>query len=85
MLPFADWMSGTLAAEVDATLGDSDRLRALGIAPEAARMVWSAFVNRQAGVTWSRPWSLYSLVRWAVANGIEDVAAVDARAEGVAT
>ena len=85
VLPFADWMSGTLAAEVDATLGDSDRLRALGIAPEAARIVWSAFVNRQAGVTWSRPWSLYSLVRWAVANGIEDVAAVDARAEVVAT
>jgi hypothetical protein len=33
-------------------------------------MVWSAFVRGQAGMTWSRPWALYALVRWASANGL---------------
>jgi asparagine synthase (glutamine-hydrolysing) len=73
VLPFADWMRGALAAEVDATLGDRARLDALGIRPEAAHDVWTAFTRGQPGVTWSRPWALYSLVRWAAATGIDGV------------
>jgi asparagine synthase (glutamine-hydrolysing) len=71
VLPFADWMHGTLAGEVGDTLGDSARLDALGIEPSAARATWDAFRAHRAGVTWSRPWALYSLVRWAAAHGIE--------------
>jgi asparagine synthase (glutamine-hydrolysing) len=70
VLPFADWMRGPLAAEVGAALGDADRLHSLGIAPRAACDVWTAFSRGQAGVTWSRPWALYSLVRWADAVGV---------------
>ena len=77
VLPFADWMRGPLAREVDATLGDRDRLHALGISPDAARTVWSSFMRGEAGVTWSRPWALYSLARWAEANGIDDSAELE--------
>jgi asparagine synthase (glutamine-hydrolysing) len=85
VLPFADWMRGALAREVQTTLGDADRLHAIGIHPEAAHAVWSAFVGRQPGVTWSRPWALYSLVRWATANGVDGAGVLDpAAAEVVA-
>jgi asparagine synthase (glutamine-hydrolysing) len=77
VLPFADWMRGPLASEVDATLGDGERLAALGLAPAGARAVWTAFLRGDPGVTWSRPWALYSLVRWAAENGVEDGARSD--------
>ena len=71
VLPFADWMRGPLASEVGNTLGDSDRLDAVGLDPAAVRDVWSRFLRGDSGMTWSRPWALYSLVRWAMANGVE--------------
>jgi asparagine synthase (glutamine-hydrolysing) len=70
VLPFASWMHGALAAEVTATLGDVDRVRPLGLNPDEVRAVWSAFIRGQAGMTWSRPWALFALLRWAAAHGI---------------
>ena len=74
VLPFADWMRGPLASEVGNTLGDTDRLDAVGLDPATVRDVWSRFLRGDAGMTWSRPWALYSLVRWAVVNGVEGTA-----------
>jgi hypothetical protein len=31
--------------------------------------VWKGFLRRR--VTWSRPWALYTLVRWAETVGVE--------------
>lgn len=71
VLPFADWMRGPLAAEVARTLGDAARLRSVGLNAVAVRDVWMGFERGEAGVTWSRPWALYALVRWAAINGVE--------------
>ena len=84
VLPFADWMHGPLAAEVAATLGDTARLRALGLHPDAVGAVWSAFVRGQAGVSWSRPWAIYALMRWAATHGINDAALAEPRLAGAA-
>jgi asparagine synthase (glutamine-hydrolysing) len=70
VLPFASWMHGALAAEVTATLGDVDQVRSLGLNADEVRAVWSAFIRGQAGMTWSRPWALFALLRWAAAHGI---------------
>jgi len=70
VLPFATWMHGALAAEVTATLGDRDRLHAIGLNPDVVRAVWVSFVRGQVGTTWSRPWALFALVRWATVNGL---------------
>jgi asparagine synthase (glutamine-hydrolysing) len=72
VLPFASWMHGALAAEVTATLGETDRLHALGLDADAVRDVWSGFIRGQPGVTWSRPWAIYAFLRWAAAHGIGD-------------
>jgi len=79
VLPFASWMHGALAAEVTTTLGDVDRIQSVGLNPDAVRAVWSGFIRGQAGVTWSRPWALYALLRWVAAHdiGAADVAQPD--------
>ena len=74
VLPFADWMRGPLASEVGNALGDDDRLDAVGLDPTTVRDVWSRYLRGDAGMTWSRPWALYSLVRWSVTNGVEGTA-----------
>jgi len=84
VLPLADWMRGPLAAEVGSALGDADRLDALGLDPHAAIDVWASFLRGQAGVTWSRPWALYSLVRWATQHDVVGVSAVEGVAEAIA-
>ena len=73
VLPFASWMHGALAAEVTETLGDADRVRSLGLNPDEVRAVWSAFIRGRKGVTWSRPWALFALLRWAAAHGIGSI------------
>jgi asparagine synthase (glutamine-hydrolysing) len=64
-LPFEHWLRAELRDDVAAVFRSDDRLRRVGLAPAAAREVWADFLARRKGVTWSRPWALYTLVRWA--------------------
>ena len=64
-LPFAGWMRGPLAGEVESALKSATRLERVGIRADAARAVWQAFRSGRGGVSWSRPWALYTLLRWA--------------------
>jgi asparagine synthase (glutamine-hydrolysing) len=72
VLPFADWMHGRLAPDVAATLGDAPRVRALGLRPTDVWSIWCRFRNGQGGMSWSRPWAIYALARWAEAHGINE-------------
>ena len=64
-LPIANWMRGPIHDEVGSALSDADRLERIGIRPPAARAVWRGFLAGARGMTWSRPWALYTLIRWA--------------------
>jgi asparagine synthase (glutamine-hydrolysing) len=58
-LPFAVWLKGPLAAEVERVL----RRNPGGLwDPGAAGQVWEQFWQGRLG--WSRPWALYVLSRW---------------------
>lgn len=76
-LPFAPWMRGELRQEVAAVLVSAERLERVGIDSRAARTLWEGFLGQRSGYSWSRPWSIYTLVRWAETLG----AAVDRRPE----
>ena len=67
VLPFADWMHGALAAEVDATLGDRRPAARARAEPGCGARRLVGVRRGRAGVTWSRPWALYSLA--AMGNG----------------
>lgn len=81
-LPFDAWMRGPLRAAVDAALTDRTRIERVGLEPAAARMVWEGFLAGKGAMTWSRPWALYTLVRWAeevnAVSGLDDVPLVAA-------
>jgi asparagine synthase (glutamine-hydrolysing) len=83
-LPFAKWMQGPLREEVADALSSSHRLERVAIRPEAARAVWRAFLARKRGVTWSRPWALYTLIRWAEEVGATAVPEATLRATDAA-
>ena len=59
-LPFSVWLRGPLSEEVGRTLNESagDLWNR-----DAVRQVWEQF--HQGRVSWSRPWALYVLSRWA--------------------
>jgi asparagine synthase (glutamine-hydrolysing) len=68
-LPFEKWMRQDLLQEIDSTLTSRDLSR-VGLSAEAVQRVWSAFQHGKRTTTWSRPWALYTLKRWADQNDV---------------
>lgn len=74
-LPFEEWMRGSLFDEVNQMVTQSDT-RPVGLEKRAVEDVWKQFQQRRSHVSWSRPWALYTLLRWAKENGITTAARV---------
>jgi asparagine synthase (glutamine-hydrolysing) len=68
-LPFEAWMRREMFDEVNSVLGPSARESGLLRSSEVNR-IWKAFQMRKPGVTWSRPWALYTLLRWSDQNSV---------------
>jgi asparagine synthase (glutamine-hydrolysing) len=62
-LPWEQWLRGPLRAEVEAGLAEPARSLEPFLDGGAVRRVWRNFLERRT--SWSRPWSLYVLNRWA--------------------
>jgi asparagine synthase (glutamine-hydrolysing) len=83
VLPFEPWLRGPLRAEVDAGL-TGERLARIGIRERPTRALWQEFLSGRGG-GWTRPWVLYTLVRWAERNDLHlDDARPATRGVGVA-
>ncbi|MEO8192489.1 MAG: asparagine synthase (glutamine-hydrolyzing) [Gemmatimonadales bacterium] len=76
-LPFETWMRRELFDEVNSVL-TGVRADGIGLRRTAVADVWDQFQRRRPGVNWSRPWALYTLLRWAAQNGLAEVAVTDA-------
>jgi asparagine synthase (glutamine-hydrolysing) len=70
-LPFETWMRNEMFNEVDSVLTGL-RPESIGLRRDAVGKVWSQFQHRRPGVNWSRPWALYTLIRWAAQNGLAE-------------
>jgi asparagine synthase (glutamine-hydrolysing) len=68
-IPFQAWMKTELAKEVEAVLGSSG-ITMVGLENDAVHGVWHDFLRGRPGLNWSRPWALYTLVRWAKHNEV---------------
>ena len=66
-LPFDRWMRRELHDEMESVF-TLTLAGAVGMEPGAVRRVWEDFQLRRNGVTWSRAWALYTLLRWARDN-----------------
>jgi asparagine synthase (glutamine-hydrolysing) len=68
-LPFDRWMRTTLRSEIGDALTNRGRLGRVGLDALETSRVWSGFLDGR-GVSWSRPWTLYTLVRWSESVGV---------------
>ncbi len=68
-LPFERWMRFELRDEIDASI-TADSCARVGLSHSEVRRVWSQFRAHRGGMTWSRPWALYTLIRWAAENQV---------------
>jgi asparagine synthase (glutamine-hydrolysing) len=68
-LPFERWMRRQLFTEIDHGL-ESSRIANVGLDMTATRRIWSEFQSGRGKMSWSRPWALYTLVRWAEENSV---------------
>ncbi|HUQ18018.1 MAG TPA: asparagine synthase (glutamine-hydrolyzing) [Gemmatimonadaceae bacterium] len=68
-LPFERWMRKELFDEIDSVMR-SRRIETVGLVPRSSIQVWDDFLNTKRGMTWSRPWALYTLKRWADQNDV---------------
>jgi asparagine synthase (glutamine-hydrolysing) len=64
VLPIADWCRRNLASELDRAFADDRGLASVGLHAPVVRALWTAFRSGAKGLYWSRPWSLYVLIRW---------------------
>jgi asparagine synthase (glutamine-hydrolysing) len=68
-IPFQSWMNNELAHEVEAVL-TSRETNTVGLEMAGVRAVWNDFRLGRRGINWSRPWALYTLLRWARQNDV---------------
>jgi asparagine synthase (glutamine-hydrolysing) len=69
--PMDVWMRGPLRKLIENVLLEAAHCEALGLKPEAVREVWQRFLSKPGAVYWTRPWSLFALMRWASTNGVQ--------------
>jgi asparagine synthase (glutamine-hydrolysing) len=69
-LPFDKWLQRDLRAELSSVLEDSERVSATGLNLPAVQKIWRNFLQKPRAVGWSRPWSLYVLLKWCEINGV---------------
>lgn len=70
-LPFESWMQSHLNGEISTTLFDQTRLKNIGLDEAQVAGVWNRFIKSPGAVGWSRPWALYSLVKWCEVNEVK--------------
>jgi asparagine synthase (glutamine-hydrolysing) len=68
-LPFERWMRNELFNEMRSVL-DARETASIGLDHDEVKQVWSSFLEHRPGVNWSRPWALYTLIRWARENDV---------------
>ena len=68
-LPFEKWMRNEMFSEVDSMLSATSPERA-GLDHSSVKRAWREFQERRPGMNWSRPWALYTLMRWASLNDV---------------
>jgi asparagine synthase (glutamine-hydrolysing) len=64
--PFQRWMRDDLRPEIERAFGGRNGQLADWMNCDAVRQVWSGFLDGRT--SWSRPWALYVLLRWAEYN-----------------
>jgi len=66
--PWEIWLREDLRPEVEDTIGTFPHDNALQLNMNSCRTIWQRFLSNAPGVTWSRIWAIYILVKWCEEN-----------------
>ena len=66
-LPFERWMRSALRGQMEETLCSRELAERTGLVPESVEHVWRSFLK--GAVRWSKPWSLFALLKWSERQG----------------
>lgn len=69
-LPFEKWMQGRIRSELSSVFEDDRQLADAGLAAHGVRDLWRRFLRAPRTVGWTRPWSLFVLVKWCQLNRV---------------
>jgi asparagine synthase (glutamine-hydrolysing) len=67
-LPLQRWLAGEMRSEVASVFQSRAAVEAVGLRPAAVGEIWRDYLAGRRRASWSRPWALYTLVRWAREN-----------------
>ena len=70
-LPFDHWLRAELFSDVERALLDPALVRRAGLDPSGVAMVWRGFLEGKREFSWSRPWALFTLLRWTESTDME--------------
>ncbi len=68
--PWERWLRVHLRPFADEAFRNESRFANLGLDPSVAAQIWKTFLDRQAGITWSRVWALVVLSEWSERNRV---------------
>jgi asparagine synthase (glutamine-hydrolysing) len=71
VLPIDKWCRDRLGSTIEQTFADADHCQAVGIDPQTARRLWTAFKRADSGLYWSRIWSIFIYLRLCKREGLE--------------
>lgn len=63
--PWELWLRGRLRGQVEELLQDQAAAEKAGLNRDACLQLWHDFCAGKKGITWSRVWGIYILMRWA--------------------
>ena len=66
--PWDMWLRNELAEELHSTVDDTPSAEAIGLSLHTTRKLYSDFLSGTHGITWSRVWAPYVLLRWVREN-----------------
>lgn len=71
VLPIEAWSRRSLQSEMGRVLSDAGLVSRVGLCPEAVQTLWRSYLSGRSGWYWTRPWSLYVLLRWCERHDVE--------------
>jgi len=62
--PWEVWLRNGMRSQVEKSIYDFPDDNELGLNMKNCRSVWQMFLSHAPGVSWSRVWAIYVLLRW---------------------
>jgi asparagine synthase (glutamine-hydrolysing) len=66
--PWEKWLREGLRMELEEAFNDQESADRIGIDLSSVRSMWEAFQDRRDGISWSRVWAPFVLLRWVRIN-----------------